>query len=130
MGSNGGAGIPDIAEIGFAVFIERCGNANHDGVHLCEMAVIYGCGKFLGPCCRNFPGGNAINIGLAVGKRFNLLRINIKAGHREILLSEQQGQRQPYITQADNSNPGSARFNPGTQIFGAGDRRDPGCGRH
>ena len=115
--------VGNVAEIGLVVLIERSGHANDDSVHLLDVRVIGGGGKTFGLRLLDFLRGDAVDVGFAFGQGIDLALINVEAGDGKFLVGEQQGQRQSYIAQADNSYTGLALLD---LILGGIDRASGG----
>src|SRR5882762_3751564 len=104
------------------ILIQRCGDADDDRVHFLNAAVIRSRIETLLSRLLNLAGFDAVDIGAALAQRGNLALVNIKSSHRELLLGVQQGKRQPYVAQSDDSHLGLAILNSFCE-FGNG------CGR-
>jgi hypothetical protein len=108
MRSDGLDRVCDIAQVWFAMLIERGGHADDDRVHLRDFRVICrgaksGLLRFL-----NGVGENANDVGTAGVEGFHLVRRNVEAGYPEALATEEQRQRQPNVSHPDDPDAGFA----------------------
>src|ERR1700735_767756 len=112
MRSDGVRRVGDVAEIGFMILIEWSRHANDDGVHLLDLGVIRGGGKAFGLRLLDLLRRNAVDIRFALGQSIDLALIDVEAGDGKFLFSEQQGQWQSYVAEADDPNAGLTLLNP------------------
>ena len=76
----------------------------------------------------NLFGGDAINIGAALGQCIDLAGVDVEAGDLELLLAVEQGKRKANIAEADDSHAGLALLNLALELI---ERRICGrVGRH
>ena len=61
--------VGDIAEVGFVICIQRSGDADDNGVRLCEPGIVGGGFESLGACFLNLSGRDAKNVGSALSQR-------------------------------------------------------------
>jgi hypothetical protein len=96
----------DIAQIRLAIFIEWCRHADDDCVHGGNLRIVCGGGKAALTRLSYLGGGDGIDVGAAGAERVHLTLVHVKAGHREVLFTEQQCQRQSYVAHPDNADSG------------------------
>ncbi len=95
------------------VIIQRCWDTDDDGVHVRDLGIVSrGCETF---CLRgnNLCFRNADDVRAALAQNAYLFLIDIKAGHAELLLAEEQDQRESNITESDDANVRGAILNLG-----------------
>ena len=92
------------------MLIERSGHADDHRIHLGNLCEVGGCRKsgLLGlPNCLIL---DAHDVRSAIIQLRHLGCIGVESRDPELLLAEEQGQRQPHVAQADNAHPGFARL--------------------
>ena len=95
MRRNGLGRVRDVAQVGLVILIERSGNADDDGIHLCQAGVVRGGFEALGAGLLNFAGQDADNVGATLGQGRDLARINIEARHPHLLLGKSRARGRP-----------------------------------
>lgn len=117
VGGQGVHRVGDVAQIRLAVFIERGGHADDQGVGFGGPGEISG-GLAAGLAGGgDAVGGDMFDIALAGVDFFNLAGVNINAQYLEADTAEAQQQRQADIAQADNGDGGLAGGKAGFQGF-------------
>src|ERR1700722_17426704 len=124
---NGVCSISDEAEIRFVIFVQRSGDADDDGVHFGDLRVVRGRGKALRLRRLDFFGGDAIDVGSALGEGIDFALVNVEARHLELLLAVKQRERKSDIAHSNDANQGLALLNLVFQLFHRGIR---GRSRH
>ena len=120
VGSDGGDGSGDVAEVGLMIAVERSRHADDDGIHFGDIGVV-GSGAEAGLLRRlDLLGQDAHDVGSAAveGGYFGFL--DIEAGDAEAFAAEEQGKRQADIAHADDSDAGLASLHPALERLDRG----------
>src|SRR5579864_959464 len=119
----------DVAEIRLVMVVERRGNADDHSVHFRDSGILRrGCESGLF-CGLNLRFRNANDVRTAFRENLDLLGVDIKTSDFELLLAEQQYQRQTDVAQANNADSRSAVVQLVSQGF-KGRGRGYRCGCH
>src|SRR5579871_2831695 len=111
------SGVGNETEVGFVIFIQRCGDANNNRIHGRELRIVGGRGKALSLGRLDLLGRDAINVGTAFGERVHLSRVDVEPGDPKFLFAVQQGQRQSDIAKSNNADAGLALLNLALELF-------------
>src|SRR5216683_1323243 len=102
------------------VFVERRWDADDNCIHVGDLRIISRSFEAVGLGRCNFLRRNTENIGAAAGERVDLSLIDIETGDWKFLLAVEQGQRQPDVAKADDSDLSLARINAAFQVSDEG----------
>ena len=100
----------DKAEVGLVVPVEGSGHANDDCVHLGNFGVVVGGVEADALRLLNGCGRNAYDVGPAGVEFFHFICRDVEACDPETFRTEEKRQRQPYVSHADNADPGFTGF--------------------
>ncbi len=97
-----------IAHVRFPVFVQRCGNADDDAVHLLQQGEIRRQRKGGTGNCRQHGRVDMPDVALSLAEHGYLLGIHVKTGDAESRTAKFNHQREPDISQAKNADPGGS----------------------
>src|SRR6476646_3680442 len=112
---NGFGGLANIAQVRFVVLIERRRDADNQGIHILGMGIFVRGPKALGASGGNLGWRDAIDIRPAIIQGLYLFRVDIEPSDGKAGFIEEQGQRQPDITKANDSDFCGMRLNASEQ---------------
>src|ERR1700690_211331 len=98
------------------VFIQRRGDADNNGVHVVELRIVSGGGESLRLGRLDFLRCDTVDVRTALGQTVDLARVDIEAGHPELLFAVQQSQGKSDVAKADDANAGLAPQDPGLEL--------------
>src|SRR5581483_11723977 len=101
----------DVAQVGLMVLVERRGDADDDRIHLRDLRVVGGGAETTPAGGLHIGRRDSENVGAAGAEGVDLLLVDVEAGDRELLLAEQERQRQADVAESDNADVRLARLN-------------------
>lgn len=92
------------------VLVQRSGDANDDGVHLGDIAVVRGGAKAFGLGLLDACRADADDVAAAGVEGFYFFCGDIEAGDAEAFVGKEEGKREAYVAHADDTDAGFAGF--------------------
>src|SRR5258705_397830 len=106
--SNGVTCGRNVAQIRLVVFIQRRWDRDNDRVHFLQTRVVGRCRKTLFPRLLDLRWQDPVDIGIPAVKGIDFVCVNIESQYLELLLAEEQAQRQPDVAESNDADFGLA----------------------